>query len=140
MDKKELIKHLNDDLAGELQAVIMYTVYSAQVTGPYRPQLVQFMQAEIADELLHARFLADKVVSLGGVPSSTPRAVPPASDAKQMLENIRDAEKQAIADYSARSEQARALGELGLSVQLETMVQDETGHFEETKKLLENWH
>jgi bacterioferritin len=139
MDKQALIKGLNEDLAGELQAIIMYTVYSAQVKGPYRPQLVQFMQAEIADELLHARFLADKVVALGGVPTSTPLPVPPASNAKSMLENILKAEGQAMADYSARSEQARTLGELGLSVQLETMVQDETSHYEETKKLLDEW-
>lgn len=139
MDKKQLIDALNGDLAGELQAVIMYTVYSAQVTGPYRPQLVQFMQAEITDELLHAQFLADKIVSLGGVPTSTPLPVPTVKDTKEMLENIRQAEEQAIKDYSVRSEQARTLGELGLSVQLETMVQDETGHYEETKKLLADW-
>lgn len=139
MDRQQLIDGLNADLAGELQAVIMYTVYSAQVKGPYRPQLVQFMQAEIADELLHARFLADKIVSLGGTPITTPRAVPAAASAKEMLENILKAEEQAVRDYSLRSEQARSLGELGLSVQLETMVQDETEHYEETKKLLAEW-
>ncbi|MBI5670152.1 MAG: ferritin-like domain-containing protein [Chloroflexi bacterium] len=140
MDKQQLIDGLNGDLAGELQAVIMYTIYSAQVKGPYRPQLVQFMQAEIADELLHARFLADKIVSLGGTPTTSPRPVPAAAGAKEMLENILKAEEQAIRDYSARSEQARSQGELGLSVQLETMVQDETSHYEETKKLLAEWH
>lgn len=139
MDRQKLIDLLNQDLAGELQAVIMYTVYSAQVKGPYRPQLVQFMQAEIADELGHAQFLADKIVSLGGVPVSEPRPVPAASTAKEMLENIAKAEEQAIADYSARADQARQAGELGLSVQLETMVQDETGHYEETRKLLAEW-
>ncbi len=139
MDRQKLVDLLNQDLAGELQAVIMYTVYSAQVKGPYRPQLVQFMQAEIADELGHAQFLADKIVSLGGVPVSEPRPVPSASTAREMLENIAKAEEQAIADYSARADQARQAGELGLSVQLETMVQDETGHYEETKKLLAEW-
>jgi bacterioferritin len=140
MKKKELINCLNQDLAGEFQAVLMYTVYSAQVKGPYRPQLVQFMQAEIADELLHAQFLADKIVSLGGIPTTEPRPVPPAASAKAMLQNIARAEEQAIADYVARSEQAREAGEVGLAVQLENMVQDETGHYEETKKLLEDWH
>ena len=54
MDKTSLVSALNDDLAGELQAIIMYTVYSAQVRGPYRPELAKFMQAEIPDELGHA--------------------------------------------------------------------------------------
>ena len=54
MDKQQLIDCLNDDLAGELQAIIQYMTYSAVVAGPYRPQLVTFMQAEIQDELRHA--------------------------------------------------------------------------------------
>ncbi len=139
MDKQTLIKHLNQDLANEFQAVIMYTTYSSQVKGPYRPQLVQFMQAEIADELLHAQFLADKVASLGGKPTTTPAAVPAAASAKAMLENIAAAERDAIAGYTARAEEARAAGEIGLAIQLENMVLDETGHYEETLKLLAEW-
>lgn len=139
MDRKKLIEKLNGDLAGELQAVIMYTVYAAQVKGPYRPQLVSFFQAEIPEEQGHAQFLADKIVALGGVPTTEPRPVPPASDAKEMLENVLAAEKEAIADYSARVDQAEEAGERGLAIQLEDIVMDETSHYEETKKLLDEW-
>lgn len=139
MDKQELVRLLNQDLANEFQAVLMYTVYSAQVKGPYRLQLVQFMQAEIADELLHAQFLADKIVSLGGTPTTTPTPVPAAANAREMLKNIAAAEKEAIAGYTARGEQAREAGQIGLSVQLDDMVLDETGHYEETLKLLAEW-
>jgi bacterioferritin len=139
VDKQKLIDALNQDLAGELQAIIMYTTYSAQVTGPYRPQLVEFMRGEIPDELGHAQFLADKIVSLGGLPTTTPAPVPPAEDAREMLENILKAEYKAVSDYTARAEQARAAGEVGLSIRLEDMVTDETEHYEETKKLLTDW-
>jgi bacterioferritin len=138
-DKQTLIDALNGDLANELQAVIMYTVYSAQVTGPYRPQLVQFMQAEIPDELAHAQFLADKIASLGGTPTTTPSPVPAVSSSREMLEAILAAERDAVAGYSKRADQAREAGEIGLSVQLDDMVLDETGHYEETKKLLDGW-
>jgi len=139
MDQKLLAELLNEDLAGEFQAILMYTVYAAQVKGPDRPQLTQFMKAEIPDELLHAQFLADKIVSLGGTPTTEPRPVPTAANVKEMLENIVRAEEQAIAGYTTRAEQAREAGQIGLAVQLENMVLDETGHSEETKKLLENW-
>lgn len=139
MNTQALIEALNHDLAAEFQAVLMYTTYSAQVTGPYRPQLVQFMRAEIPDELLHAQFLADKIVSLGGVPISNALPVPAASNAKAMLENILAAESSAVKNYTERAEQARAAGQIGLSVQLEDMVLDETSHYEETKKLLADW-
>ena len=139
MDKQTLITNLNHDLANEFQAIVMYTVYSAQVTGPYRLQLAQFMQTEIADEQGHAQFLAEKIASLGGAPTTTPAAVPAAKDAYEMLQNIAAAEKQAIAGYTARTEEARDLGEIGLAIQLEDMVLDETGHYEETLKLLAGW-
>ncbi len=137
--KEELIDKLNQDLANEFQAVLMYTVYSALVKGPYRPQLVQFMQGEIADELGHAQFLADKIVALGGTPTTVPTPVPMTKEPKVMLQNIAAAEKEAIAGYIARAEQARQAGEIGLSVQLDDMVLDETGHYEETLKLLAEW-
>ncbi|MDQ3524639.1 MAG: ferritin-like domain-containing protein, partial [Chloroflexota bacterium] len=58
---KKLIKGLNEDLAGEYNAIISYLQYSAKVNGPYRPQLVTFLQAEIPDEQRHAQYLADKI-------------------------------------------------------------------------------
>jgi bacterioferritin len=139
VSKQALIDALNKDLAAEFQAVLMYTTYSALVKGPHRPQLVQFMQAEIADELGHAQYLADKIVALGGLPTTTPDPVPPAETPKEMLERIMEAEESAINNYSKRAEEAKEAGELGLAVQLEDMVVDETGHYEETKKLLEEW-
>ena len=39
MDTQELIDHLNEDLAGELSAIVQYITYAAKATGPYRPQL-----------------------------------------------------------------------------------------------------
>ena len=139
MDKQALIDALNRDLAGELQAIIQYLTYSSRVTGPWRPQLVQFMQTEIQDELLHAQFLADKIAALGGEPTTTPRPVPPAATPRDMLKAILEAELQAGQDYAERAKQAEEFGDKGLAVQLENMVLDETGHAEETAKLLKNW-
>jgi bacterioferritin len=137
--KQALMDALNRDLASEFQAVITYTTYSAMVKGTYRPQLKEFMQGEIPDELGHAQFLADKIVSMGGVPETIPDPVPSAETPQEMLQNILHAEQQALLGYGERAEQARQAGDLGLAVQLENMVQDETTHFEETKKILTDW-
>src|SRR5688572_28765753 len=111
MDKKALIDKLNQDLAGEYAAVIQYLTYAAQATGPYRPQLVDFFMSEVPDETGHAQFLANKIVALGGTPTTSPSEVAPASSNKEMLERIRDAEKKAIANYTERAKQAEELGE-----------------------------
>jgi bacterioferritin len=139
MTRQDLVKRLNEDLAGEYQAIIMYITYAAAVIGPHRPTLKAFFESEIAGELGHAQFLAEKIASLGGTPTTTPRPVPAAADAKQMLVNVLEAEKQAIADYKQRAEEAAAAGDKGLATHLETIVEDETGHFEETEKILRGW-
>jgi bacterioferritin len=137
--KKDLIELLNEDLAGELGAVIQYTVYAAKTTGPYRPQLSQFFLAEVPDEQLHAQFLANKIVALGGEPTTEPRDVPSASSNREMLEAVLAAERRAVEDYTQRARQADEFGDKGLAVQLEDMVRDESGHAEETERILRDW-
>lgn len=139
MDKATLIEKLNEDLAGELSAIIQYITYAAKANGPYRPQLSQFFLAEVADEQLHAQYLANKIVALGGEPTTTVRPVPAASTNREMLEAILAAEQQATKDYTERAEQADAFGDKGLAVQLEDMVRDESGHSEETERILQDW-
>jgi bacterioferritin len=139
MDKKTLVTRLNGDLEGELSAIIQYLTYAAKATGPYRPQLVQFFLTEVADEQLHAQFLANKIVALGGEPSTTPRPVMAANTNRVMLQAILAAERQAAVDYTQRAREADEFGDKGLSVQLEDMVRDESGHSEETERILRDW-
>ena len=139
MDKQTLIDHLNEDLAGELGAIIQYITYAAKATGPYRPQLAQFFLAEVADEQLHAQFLADKIVALGGEPTTTARPVPPADTNRKMLQEVLTVEQQATKDYTQRALEAEEYGDKGLVVQLEDMVRDESGHSEETERMLRDW-
>jgi bacterioferritin len=139
MDKQTLIDNLNQDLAGELSAIIQYITYAAKATGPYRPELAQFFLAEVADEQLHAQFLANKIVALGGEPTTVAAPVPPASSNREMLEAILAAELKAGKDYTQRALEAEEYGDKGLVVQLEDMIRDETGHSEETERMLRDW-
>ena len=139
MNKQTMIEHLNEDLAGELSAIIQYLTYAAKATGPYRPQLAQFFLTEVADEQLHAQFLANKIVALGGEPVTTPRPVAVAHTNREMLEAVLAAERRATADYTQRAREADEMGDKGLAVQLEDMVRDESGHSEETERMLRDW-
>lgn len=139
VSKEEMIRELNEDLAGELGAIIQYVTYASKATGPFRPQLTQFFLKEIPDELGHAQFLANKIVALGGEPTTTARPVPKASSNRQMLEAVLEAERRARTDYTERALLAEEFGDKGLEVQLENIVLDETGHFEETERMLREW-
>ena len=139
MTKGQLIERLNQDLADELGAIIQYVIYAARATGPYRPQLSQFFLAEVADEQMHAQFLANKIVSLGGSPTTTPRKVPLPDDNRAMLEEVVEAEKRATTSYVQRAKDAEEYGDKGLVVQLEDFIRDESSHVEETERILRDW-
>jgi len=139
MDKETLVTRLNEDLAGELSAIIQYIIYAAKATGPYRPQLSQFFLTEVADEQLHAQYLANKIVSLRGEPTTQAAPVPAAATNREMLEAVLAAELQATKSYTQRAKEAEEYGDKGLAVQLEDMVRDESGHSEETERILRDW-
>jgi bacterioferritin len=139
MDKETLIKHLNDDLAHELSAIIQYLTYAAKAYGPYRPQLAQFFLSEVPDEQLHAQYLANKIVALGGEPTTVPAPVKEAKTNREMVEAILEAETNAARRYAQRAQEALAFGDVGLQVQLEDMVRDESGHRDETARILTDW-
>ena len=139
MTKAELIDRLNEDLARELGAIIMYLTYAARATGPYRPQLSQFFLAEVVDEQLHAQYLANKIVAMGGEPTTQPRAVSLPKTNRGMLEAVLKAEQEATDGYTQRAKEADAYGDKGLVVQLEDFIRDESNHVEETERILRDW-
>ncbi|MDH5283765.1 MAG: ferritin-like domain-containing protein, partial [Gemmatimonadota bacterium] len=74
-----------------------------------------------------------------GEPTTTPRPVPAARTNKEMLQAVLEAERRATKDYTQRAREADEMGEKGLAVQLEDMVRDESGHSEETERILRDW-
>ena len=58
---------------------------------------------------------------------------------RAMLEQALATEKQAILDYEERIHQAEAFGDVGLRVDLENQVADETRHKEEIERILTGW-
>ncbi len=132
----ELIEGLNEDLANEYAASIMYTNNAAVVSGLYRQTLKPFFEAEVSDEQGHALYLAEKIKTLGGIPTTTPAEVKQHSDVKEMLEEARQAEKDTILRYETRKQQADELGHTELVVKLEDMIADETHHMEELGRIL----
>jgi bacterioferritin len=139
MEKQTLIDHLNGDLAAELGAIIQFTIYAAKATGPYRPELANFFLAEVSDEQLHAQYLANKIVALGGEPTTIPRLVIVSDSNRKNLETMLSDEKNIVKRYVERRREAEAFGDYGLMVQIEDMIRDESNHAEEVERMLRDW-
>ena len=138
-DKQALIDGLNEDLAHELGAVTTYLLFAEMVRGPHRASLSRLFESEIDDEIKHARFLAGKIVALGGLPTGEAKGVQLSWDPKRMVEIVREAERETIVRYERRIQQADTVGEVGLRVVLEEFIADETSHMEEMDRVLAGW-
>ena len=136
MDKKKLIAGLNADMNRELEAVMRYMLEASIMTGFGGHEAREVFEAEVADELGHAKLLADKIVALGGKPEVKPVYPTPIYDAKKALQRELKMELDAVKNYKERVKEADELGEVGLKVKLEELIADETGHAEEIERLL----
>ena len=135
-----MIDGLNQDLAGEYQAILMYINYSAKLTGPYRRELRALFQAEVPDEQGHAQFLSDKICRHGrrtdhGTKARAARR-PAARDAGTGPQGRKHRRSRTTPSASARP---RSFGEIGLKVSLENQLADETRHKEEIERILKGW-
>ncbi|MCU0788085.1 MAG: ferritin-like domain-containing protein [Verrucomicrobia bacterium] len=139
-ENTQILEGMNDDLAHEYQAVVMYNTFAATLVGPNRKELEDFFRSEIPDELRHAEFLGNKISALGGQPTTRIPEVHTPKDTRAMLEEVLKAETQTIERYTQRREQAQAMGDLALVNDLEEILSDETKHKEQTAKMLRgNW-
>ena len=135
-DKKALIAGLNEDLANELGASILYLYQTSTATGWDGEELREFLVPEITGEMQHAILLSDKIASLGGKPTTDPRTHKCPKDVKGMLKYDLKLEREAIENYKMRVLQAEEAGEAGLRIKLEELIADETAHAEQLERIL----
>ncbi len=138
-DASDLIDGLNEDLANEYASVIQYRTYASTLRGPHRLTLRSLFEGEIADEFGHAGLLADYIAALGGTPTTIPADVPTADSPLEMLRAVYEAEVATIRRYVERRSQAEEVGEHGIAVTLDDIIEDETRHRDEMQLILDGW-
>lgn len=79
--RERMIQLLNEDLAGEYQAIIAYTVYSQVLKGAAYTDIARELEVHAGEELQHAIAIAKQIDYLGGMPAVTPKPVITSTDA-----------------------------------------------------------
>jgi bacterioferritin len=134
MNKEQVIAELNAILALEYTAVLQYTHESFLVDGLERPQYLQMFRQEATESLAHAQLVGEKIVALGGVPTTEVGEVAVATDLRDMLENNLKLERAAVEAY------ARALSmageDISLRMMLENQIAAEHASVEELERIL----
>lgn len=136
MDNQEMIKLLNEDMRHEIKAALTYLHQHATASGFQGEQLRAFLAPEIPGELQHAALLADKIVALGGDPDVGALDIDTQRTVKEMLEYDLELEKEAVANYKLRAEQADELGDVALKVRLEELAAEESDHRQALERFL----
>ena len=137
---KQTCSILNSIMEYELAGVVRYTHSSLMVTGPYRIPIVDFLQAQANESLLHAQQAGELLTGLEGHPS---QQIAPIDETHK--HSIRDIlEESLVHEQTALNLYKDLLDEVeGASVYLEeyarTMIGQEELHTMELKKMLRDY-
>jgi len=126
--RARMIELLNEDLAGEYQAIIAYTVYSQVIKGAEYTDIARELEAHAGEELQHAIQIARQIDYLGGMPCVQPKPVKTSSDPVAMLREDLENERTTVGRYRERIRQAEAMGEYALSEALRGIIVQEQEH------------
>lgn len=128
VSRDELVALLNEDLAGEYQAIISYVIYSQVLKGAQYMNIASELEKHAAEELSHALIIARQIDYLGGMPLTVPNPVKTSEKAEEMLQFDLDNENATIARYRQRIHQCEALGEFACAEQIREILIQEQDH------------
>jgi bacterioferritin len=128
LSREEMIRLLNEDLAGEYQAIIAYTVYSQVLKGAAYTDIARELEKHAGEELAHAIKIAKQIDYLGGMPGVMPKPVKTSDDPVEMLRADLKNERETVGRYRERIRQAEAMGEFALSETLRAIIVQEQDH------------
>jgi len=126
--REQLVDLLNEDLAGEYQAVISYVIYSQVLKGAEYMNIAAELEVHAGEELAHALTIAKQIDYLGGMPTTNPKPVKTSPKARDMLQFDLDNENDTIRRYRARVRQCEALGEYAMAEQIRDILIQEQDH------------
>jgi bacterioferritin len=126
--RTDLVALLNEDLAGEYQAIISYVVYSQVIKGAQYMTIAAELEKHAAEELQHAMIIAGQIDYLGGMPAVSPKPVKTSAKAEDMLRFDLENENETICRYRDRVRQCEALGEFAMAEHIRDILVQEQDH------------
>ncbi len=128
VDRKELIRLLNEDLAREYQAIIAYVAYSQILKGAEFMAIAEELEVHAAEELQHALTISKQIDYLGGTPTVIPKPVKISDKPRDLLRFDLENESETIKAYRTRVRQCEALGEFAISEHIREILKQEQEH------------
>jgi bacterioferritin len=107
------------------------------VKGMRRPTMVGWLRAQVEKEMQDAFKLADKIVSLGGIPTTEVPEITHSTKSEVILQESLALEEAAVEEYTECIRLAETSGNTALRVFLEGALASAENDAEEVRKMLE---
>ncbi|MBS7624047.1 MAG: ferritin-like domain-containing protein [Candidatus Bathyarchaeia archaeon] len=137
MASKELLDLLNDAIARELQVSIQYMWQHVQWSGIKGFTVQEELKKIAITEMKHAETIAERLVYLGGTPTTKPAEIFVGKTLREMIERDVKDEENAIKLYKEIIEKARRENDVTTAVLFEGILKDEEEHHDFFTTLLE---
>lgn len=128
MASDKVIEALNEDITYELAATVQYLWHHFMAEGMESPAIIELFEKTSRDEMKHIEMLAQRVIYLGGVPTSKMAPVKKGGTLKKMIQDDLAAENGAIKRYKAHIKLCAAESDPTSRLMLEKILTDEEGH------------
>jgi bacterioferritin len=136
MVDQQILDGLNEIMSTEYTSMIQLMQHSFLMQGADRYTFADLLRDHARDTLSHARELGDKIVALGGVPSTQIGEIRLSTDTSEMLRQDLEQHRAAIAKIDEMVAKADERKLVALRVLLENMSLEETQFLEEVEKAL----
>lgn len=137
MDKGKVLKLLNEALTMEYTQYIRLATEADLLTGLYSPTLASSLKAMATEELTHADLLRQRIVSLGGEPTTSPGKIDVSRKIEKIIKEAIEAEKRVLDIYRELMRLVPKEENLLLYETVEDILRDEQGDLENLERLLE---
>jgi bacterioferritin len=137
MASKELLELLNQAIARELQVSIQYMWQHILWKGVQGFAVKDELEKIAITEMKHAEAIAERLVYLGGKPTTQPTPITIGENLREMLEQDKMAEEWAIELYKRIIEKAQEERDYTTAHLFRSILNDEEEHHDTFTSLLE---
>jgi bacterioferritin len=137
MASKELLELLNQAIARELQVSIQYMWQHILWKGVQGFAVKDELEKIAITEMKHAEAIAERLVYLGGKPTTQPSPITIGENLREMLEQDKMAEEWAIELYKRIIEKAQEERDYTTARLFRSILQEEEEHHDTFTSLLE---
>lgn len=135
---KPVMECLQKIFQAEMAGIVRYLHYSFMIMGHNRIPIQKWFRDQASEAQAHAVVIGEKITSFGGHPSMSSMPVEETHQhaVQQLLEESLGYEMETLALYQKLAKLAAAEADVALEELARGLVQEETEHIDEVRKML----